>query len=163
MSSSTDRIERTILVRAPRSRVWRALTDAKEFGTWFGVKVEGTFAPGARVRGAIIHKGYEHVTWDITIERMEPEGLFSWRWHPAAIEPGVDYSTEPTTLVVFELKDVPDGTQLTVTESGFDDVPLARRAQAYRMNGEGWTWQMKSIEAYVTTGVGNVEATPRVQ
>ena len=152
MSSTTDRIERTIVVRAPRSRVWRALTDAREFGNWFGVKVEGTFAPGARVRGAITHKGHEHVTWDITIERMEPERVFSWRWHPAAVEPNVDYSTEPTTLVVFELKDVADGTQLTVTESGFDDVPLARRAQAYRMNGEGWTWQMKSIETYVTAG-----------
>ena len=162
MSSSTDRIERTLVVRAPRSRVWRALTDPKEFGTWFGVKVEGAFAPGARVRGTITHKGYEHVTWDITIERMEPERLFSWRWHPAAIEPGVDYSAEPTTLVVFELTDVPDGTRLTVTESGFDDVPLARRAQAYRMNGDGWTWQMKSIEDYLMTGVGNVEATPRV-
>lgn len=152
MSSTTDRIERTVLVRAPRSRVWRALTNAREFGTWFGVKVEGTFAPGARVRGAITHKGYEHVTWDITIERIEPERVFSWRWHPAAVELHVDYSTEPTTLVVFELTDVADGTQLTVTESGFDDVPLARRAQAYRMNGEGWTWQMKSIETYVTTG-----------
>ena len=163
MSSTTDRIERTILIRAPRSRVWRALTDAREFGAWFGVKVEGTFAPGARVRGAITHKGYEHVTWDITIDRIEPERVFSWRWHPAAVEPNVDYSSEPTTLVVFELKDVADGTQLTVTESGFDDVPLARRALAYRMNGEGWTWQMKSIEAYVTTGVGNAEPTPGAQ
>jgi uncharacterized protein YndB with AHSA1/START domain len=157
MSSTTDRIERTILLRAPRSRVWRALTDARQFGTWFGVKVEGTFAPGARVRGAITHKGYEHVIWNITIERIEPERVFSWRWHPAAVEPDVDYSTEPTTLVVFELTAVADGTELTVTESGFDDVPLARRAQAYRMNSEGWTWQMKSIETYVTTGVGNAE------
>ena len=119
-----------ILVRAPRSRVWRALADAREFGAWFGVKVEGTFAAGARVRGAITHNGYEHVTWDITIKRMEPERLFSWRWHPAAVEPNVDDSTEPTTLVVFEPKD----------------------------DGEGWTWQMKSIESYVTTGVGNAES-----
>ena len=148
-SSSTDRIERKILLRAPRSRVWRALTNPVEFGTWFGVKVEGTFAPGARVRGAITHKGYEHVTWDITIERMEPERLFSWRWHPHAVEPGVDYAAEPTTLVVFELEDAAGGTQLTVVEAGFDQVPLARRAQAYRMNGEGWTYQVQSIEAYV--------------
>ncbi len=150
-SSSTDRIERKILLRAPRSRVWRALTNPVEFGTWFGVKVEGTFAPGARVRGAITHKGYEHVTWDITIERMEPERLFSWRWHPHAVEPGVDYAAEPTTLVVFELEDEAGGTQLTVVEAGFDQVPLARRAQAYRMNGEGWTYQVQSIEAYVAT------------
>jgi uncharacterized protein YndB with AHSA1/START domain len=163
MKSATDRIERSILLRAPRSRVWRALTDAREFGTWFGVKVDGLFMPGARMRGAVTHKGYEHVTWDITIDRMEPERLFSWRWHPAAVEPGVDYSVEPATLVVFQLEEVPDGTRLTVTESGFDDVPVARRAQAYRMNGEGWTWQMKSIESYVTTGAGNVEPTPRGQ
>jgi uncharacterized protein YndB with AHSA1/START domain len=150
-SSSTDRIERKILLRAPRSRVWRALCDSAEFGTWFGVKVEGTFAPGARVRGAITHKGYEHVTWDITIERMEPERVCSWRWHPHAVEPGVDYAAEPTTLVVFELEDAAGGTQLTVVESGFDQVPLARRAQAYRMNGEGWTYQVQAIEAYVAT------------
>ena len=148
-STSTDRIERKVLLRAPRSRVWRALTNPVEFGTWFGVKVEGTFAPGARVRGAITHKGYEHVTWDITIERMEPERVFSWRWHPHAVEPGVDYAAEPTTLVVFELEDTAGGTQLTVVESGFDQVPLARRAQAYRMNGEGWTYQVQAIEAYV--------------
>jgi uncharacterized protein YndB with AHSA1/START domain len=152
MSSWTDTIQRTVVLRAPRSRVWRALTEAREFGTWFGVNVDGVFKPGARMRGNIVHKGYEHVVWDITIDRMEPERLFSWRWHPAAIEPGVDYASEPTTLVVFELEEVPEGTRLTVTESGFDDVPLARRAQAYRMNSEGWEWQMRSIESYVTTG-----------
>src|SRR2546428_7108228 len=149
-SSSTDRIERMVVVQAPRRRVWRALTDAEEFGTWFGVKVEGAFAPGARVRGAITHPGYEHLTWEITIERMEPERLFSWRWHPYAVEPGVDYSQEPPTLVVFELEDVAKGTRLTVVESGFDQVPLARRAQAYRMNEEGWTHQVQAIARYVT-------------
>ena len=148
-TSSTDRIERKILLRAPRARVWRALTDPVEFGTWFGVKVEGTFTPGARVTGAITHKGYEHVKWDITIERMEPERLFSWRWHPHAVEPGVDYASETPTLVVFELAEAAGGTMLTVVESGFDRVPLARRAQAYRMNGEGWTWQIQSIERYL--------------
>jgi uncharacterized protein YndB with AHSA1/START domain len=147
--SSTDRIERHILLRAPRGRVWRALTDSAEFGRWFGVKVEGAFAPGAHVRGAITHPGYEHVVFDITIERMEPERLFSWRWHPHAVEPGVDYSAEPTTLVVFELADAPGGIMLTVVESGFDRVPLARRALAYRMNGDGWTYQMQAIEAHV--------------
>jgi uncharacterized protein YndB with AHSA1/START domain len=149
--TSTDRIERKILLRVPRSRVWRALTTPEEFGTWFGVKVAGAFASGARVRGAITHKGYEHLTWNIAIERMEPERVFSWRWHPYAVEPGVDYSTEPTTLVVFELEDAAGGTMLTVVESGFDQVPLARRAQAYRMNGEGWTYQMQAIEGYVAT------------
>jgi uncharacterized protein YndB with AHSA1/START domain len=147
--SSTDRIERQILLRAARGRVWRALTNSAEFGAWFGVKVEGTFAPGAHVRGAITHPGYEHVVFDITIERMEPERLFSWRWHPHAVEPGVDYSAEPTTLVVFELADAPGGIMLTVVESGFDRVPLARRALAYRMNGDGWTYQMQAIEAHV--------------
>jgi uncharacterized protein YndB with AHSA1/START domain len=147
--SSTDSIEKTIVLRVPRSRVWRALTDSAEFGTWFGVKVEGQFAPGARVRGKITHPGYEHLTWDITVERMEPERLFSWRWHPYAVEPGVDYSREPTTLVEFELAEVPEGTRLTVVESGFDQVPLARRAQAYRMNEGGWTHQMKAIERHV--------------
>lgn len=147
--SDTDRIERQVLIRAPRSRVWRALTDPAEFGAWFGVKVEGTFAPGARVRGRITHKGYEHLTWDITIDRMEPERLFSWRWHPYAVEPGVDYAAEPPTLVVFELEEVSGGTRLTVVESGFDDVPLARRALAYRMNSEGWTIQTGAIERYV--------------
>ena len=159
MSAATDAIQRTIVLRAPRPRVWRALTEAREFGSWFGVQVQGTFKPGARMRGNITHKGYEHVVWDITIDRMEPERLFSWRWHPAAVEPGVDYSPEPTTLVVFELEEVPEGTRLTVTESGFDDVPLARRAQAYRMNSDGWTWQMQSIETYVATGAGNTKAT----
>lgn len=101
------------------------------------------------MRGAITHKGYEHVTWDITIDQMEPERLFSWRWHPHAVEKGHDYSKEPTTLVVFQLEDVPEGTRLTVVESGFDQVPLARRAQAYRMNGDGWTWQLESIRKHV--------------
>ena len=147
--SDTDRIGRQVLIRAPRSRVWRALTDPAEFGAWFGVNVDGTFAPGARVRGRITHKGYKHLTWDITIDRMEPERLFSWRWHPYAVEPGVDCSPEPPTLVVFELTEDPGGTRLTVVESGFDDVPLARRAQAYRMNSEGWTIQTDAIERYV--------------
>jgi uncharacterized protein YndB with AHSA1/START domain len=108
--SDADRIERQILLRAPRGRVWHALTDPVEFGAWFGVKVNaGSFAPGARVRGQITHKGYEHLTLNFTIDRMEPERLLSWRWHPYAVEPGVDYSAEPATLVVFELEDAPGG------------------------------------------------------
>lgn len=148
--SPTDRIERNVVLRVPRSRVWRALTDSTEFGTWFGVKVTDAFAPGARMRGSVTHPGYEHVTWEITVERMEHERALSWRWHPYAVERGVDYSREPATLVEFTLEDVPGGTRLTVVESGFDQVPLARRAQAYRMNGEGWTHQMQAIERYVS-------------
>src|SRR5262245_63424620 len=111
--SPTDRIERSVVIRAPRSRVWRALTDPAEFGSWFGVKVEGAFAPGARVHGQVTHKGYEHLRWEITIERMEPERLFSWRWHPYAVEPDVDYAKETPTLVTFELVEVTGGTRLT--------------------------------------------------
>jgi uncharacterized protein YndB with AHSA1/START domain len=146
---STDRIERKIVLRAQRPRVWRAIADAKEFGAWFGVKLESPFAAGARVRGKITTPGYEHLVMEITIERIDPERLFSYRWHPYAIEPGVDYSSEPTTLVEFRLEEVPGGTQLTVTESGFDQIPAARRAEAFRMNDQGWAEQLKNIERHV--------------
>lgn len=148
--ANTDRIEKTVLVRAPRTRVWRALTHAEEFGSWFGVRLVGAFAPGARLRGPITTKGYEHLTLEVTIERMEPERMLSWRWHPYAIEPGVDYTSEPTTLVVFELEEVDGGTMVTVVESGFDRIPAARRAEAYRMNDAGWTTQMEQIKRYVS-------------
>jgi uncharacterized protein YndB with AHSA1/START domain len=146
---STDRIEKEIVLRAPRGRVWQALADAGQFGHWFGVKFNGPFAPGARVSGKITHKGYEHLPFEITIERMEPERVFSWRWHPHAVDPNVDYAAEPTTLVVFELEDVADGTLLTVVESGFDAIPLWRRPETYRSNDQGWAMQMKAIEQYV--------------
>lgn len=146
---STDRIEKSVVLRAPRSRVWRAIANAGEFGSWFGVKLEGGFAPGAQVKGRITIPGYEHVIMDITVERVEPEHLFSYRWHPYAIEPGVDYSGEPTTLVEFRFEEVTGGTQLTVTESGFDRIPAARRAEAFRMNDQGWAGQLKNIERYV--------------
>jgi uncharacterized protein YndB with AHSA1/START domain len=148
---STDRIEKTVVLRAPRSRVWRAITNAEEFGSWFGVKLEGGFSPGARVTGRITIPGYEHVVMEVTVERVEPERLFSYRWHPYAIEPGVDYSGEPTTLVEFRLEEVTEGTRLTVTESGFDRIPAARRAEAFRMNDQGWTGQLKNIERHVGT------------
>ena len=146
---STDRIERTIVLRAPRARVWRALARADEFGAWFGVALEGSFAPGARLTGHITAPGHEHLTMEISIEQMQPEQLLSYRWHPYAVEPGVDYAQEPTTLVEFHLADVTDGTQLTVVESGFDQVPLARRATAFRMNDEGWAEQLTRIAGYV--------------
>lgn len=150
MGSSTDRIERTILLKAPRSRVWRALSNAEEFGRWFGVALEGgTFTAGQRIRGNITYPGYEHVVFDIVIERLEPESLLSWRWHPAAIEPLVDYSQEPTTLVVFELKATENGTLLSVVESGFDNVPQERRSEAFRLNSGGWSEQMENIAKHV--------------
>ena len=147
---STDRIEKRILLRAPSARVWRALTDARQFGEWFGVSVTGPFTPGARIRGKVLHKGYEHIPFEITIERMEPEKLFSWRWHPHPVDPKIDYSAEPTTLVVFELEEVAEGTMLTVVESGFDGIPLSRRLEAYRGNEQGWGAQVKAIERYVS-------------
>jgi len=146
---SADRIEKTVFLRAPRSRVWRAIATPEEFGTWFGVKLEGAFAPGARVTGRIRVKGYENLPMEITIERVDPERLFSYRWHPYAIDPKVDYSGEPTTLVEFRLEEVAGGTQLTVTESGFDRIPEARRAEAFRMNDNGWASQLKNIERHV--------------
>jgi len=150
MNSATDRIERKILLNAPRSRVWRALTNAEEFGSWFGVALKGKrFIAGERVQGNVSYPGYEHVVLEILIERVEPESLLSWRWHPAAIEPNVDYSREPTTLVVFELQEVQNGTLLRVVESGFDKVPPARRLEAFRLNSEGWDEQMSNIKKHV--------------
>jgi uncharacterized protein YndB with AHSA1/START domain len=146
---SAERIEKRILLRAPRSRVWRALAIAEEFSAWFGVKLEGVFAPGARLQGRITSPGYEHVTMVITVEQVEPERLLSYRWHPNPVEPGVDYADEPTTLVEFHLEEVAEGTQLTVVESGFERVPLARRAEAFRRNEQGWDVQIRNIERYV--------------
>lgn len=148
-ASDTDRIEKEIVLKTPRARVWRALTDAAEFGKWFGAEMKGTFAPGVRAQGRITHPGYEHMTLDMTVERMEPERLFSWRWHPHAVDPKHDYSGEPTTLVECELTDAPGGTRLRIVESGFDRVPLARRAEAYRMNSDGWAQQTQSIAKHL--------------
>ena len=147
--TSTDRIEKRVLLSAPRSRVWRALTDAKEFGAWFRVNLEGAFVAGAAVRGKLTHPGYEHVMMEVMVERMEPEQLFSYRWHPYAIDSAVDYSTEPTTLVEFRLEDAEGGTALEIVESGFDQLPATRRAEAFRMNDAGWTGQIKNIERHV--------------
>ena len=149
MPTTTDRIEKEIVLRAPRARVWRALTDAAEFGTWFGVKMEGAFAPKTRVRGRITIKGYEHVTMEMAIERMEAERLFSYRWHPYAVNPEIDYSAETPTLVEFRLADADGGTKLTVVESGFDGIPPERRDEAFRMNDGGWTAQVENIRRHV--------------
>jgi uncharacterized protein YndB with AHSA1/START domain len=148
--TSTDRIEKTVTLRAPRARVWRALTAAEEFGTWFRVKLEGAFTEGATVHGKITIPGYEHVTMEMQIERIEPERYFSYRWHPYAVDPKVDYSAEPATLVEFTLEEAGGGTVLTIVESGFDRIPVARRAEAFRMNDNGWTGQIKNIERHVS-------------
>jgi uncharacterized protein YndB with AHSA1/START domain len=147
--SDTDRIEKKILLRAPKERIWRAITDAGEFGEWFGVTLEGSFKAGEPIRGKLKPAGYEHLTMEMMVERIDPQDYFSYRWHPYAIDPKVDYSAEPTTLVEFMLEDAADGTMLTVVESGFDKVPAARRAEAYRMDDEGWTAQVGNIQRYV--------------
>jgi uncharacterized protein YndB with AHSA1/START domain len=149
IEKSTDRIEKQILLRAPRSRVWRALTDAREFGAWFRVKLENDFAVGKSVVGNITYPGYEHLRFEATVEKMEPERLFSFRWHPAAVDPKVDYSKEPTTLVELRLEEVPEGTRLTVVESGFDSIPAGRRDEAFRMNDGGWAEQVENIRKHV--------------
>jgi uncharacterized protein YndB with AHSA1/START domain len=148
--TSTDRIEKKVFLRAPRSRVWRAITSAEEFGTWFRVNLDGGFAEGATVRGRITAQGFEHVTVEMRVERIEPERYFSYRWHPNPIDPAVDYSAEPTTLVEFTLQDAEGGTALTIVESGFDRISLARRAEAFRMNEQGWAGQVKNLERYVS-------------
>ena len=150
MKRATDRIEREVLLRAPRTRVWRALANAEEFGDWFGVALQGkTFDAGKYVVGQITYPGYEHIVFDVQIDQMEPERLLSFRWHPYAVEAAVDYSREPTTLVAFELKDVEGGTLLRVVETGFENIPAARRIEAFRMNSEGWDEQMKNIKKHV--------------
>lgn len=157
---NTDQIEKKILLRAPQQRVWRALADSTEFGTWFGVKFDGPFTPGAHIRGVIVptavnaevaaaQKEYEGMPFEITIERMEPERLFSFRWHPFAIDRNVDYSAEPTTLVAFTLEEAAEGVLLTVTESGFDQIPLARRVKAFTANEQGWGMVIHLIEEYL--------------
>jgi uncharacterized protein YndB with AHSA1/START domain len=156
----TNRIEKKILLRAPKERIWRALSDSTEFGHWFGMKFDGPFSPGACVRGTVApttvdaevasaQKKYEGLACGITIEQMDPGRLFSFRWHPNATDPTVDYSGEPTTLIVFELEETADGVMLTLTESGFDQIPLARRAKALTANERGWSMMVKLLEKYV--------------
>jgi uncharacterized protein YndB with AHSA1/START domain len=150
MGSSTDRIEKQVMLKAPRSRVWRALSNAEEFGAWFGVALKGkTFAAGQRTRGNLTILGYEHIVFDVLVERVEPERLMSFRWHPYPIDPSVDYSKETPTLVVFELQEAEGGTLLRVVESGFDKIPPARRAEAFRMNSAGWDGQLKNIAKHL--------------
>jgi uncharacterized protein YndB with AHSA1/START domain len=150
-NTSTDRIEKQTLLRAPRKRVWRAITDSREFGEWFRVKLEGPFIEGATIRGHITYPGYEHLRVTMEIERMQPERYFAYRWHPYAIDPERDYSAEPTTLVEFFLDDAPEGVRLRIVESGFDALPLERRDDAFRMNDRGWGDQVVNLEKHVAS------------
>jgi uncharacterized protein YndB with AHSA1/START domain len=145
----TERIEKSIELAAAPERVWRALTDHEEFGAWFRVKLDGPFAAGEPSTGHMTFPGYEHVRWEATVERIEAPTLFSFRWHPYAIDSEVDYSGEPTTLVEFRLEPIATGTRLTVTESGFEALPEQRRPDAFRMNERGWEAQMANIAAHV--------------
>lgn len=145
----TDRIEKSIELKASLSRVWRALTDHREFGTWFRVQLDTPFAPGKTVRGQITHPRYEHMKWEMVVQKMEPERLFSFTWHPYAVDPDQDYSSEVPTLVEFTLEKSAAGTLLRVVESGFDKLPDKRRLEAFRMNETGWSEQMKNFARHV--------------
>lgn len=149
-SADGDRIERQIILAAARSKVWHALVDAEAFGDWFGVALKGQrFVVGETARGHITYPGYEHLMCEMQVVQIEPERRFAYRWHPYAVDPAMDYAREPTTLVEFTLEDHADGILLRVVESGFDRIPLARRAEAYRMNSGGWDQQMQNIHAYL--------------
>jgi uncharacterized protein YndB with AHSA1/START domain len=144
-----DRISAKIVLRSPRARVWHALTDSEELGRWFGIMGIGPLSPGATVRGMYMHEGFEHVPFEVVVERLEPERVFSFRWHPFAVDPDVDYSVEPRTLVVFTLEDTRGGTILSVVESGFGGLPPGRREKAYAEHTEGWTYQLKAVEQFL--------------
>lgn len=161
---NTDRIEKQILLRVPPERVWQAVSDSRQFGAWFGVAFDGPFAEGVRLTGRIVpttvdaavaklQEPHAGKAFEFSVERIEAMVRIAFRWHPFAVEPGVDYSNEPTTLIVFELRRVPQGTLLTITESGFDQIPLARRAAAFAANDGGWAMQTKLIEKYLAAPV----------
>jgi len=145
----SDRIEKTIELNAPVSRVWRALTDYTEFGRWFRAKLEGPFVAGKVTRGRVTYPGYEHLIWEATVQKIEPERLFSFTWHPYAVDASKDYSSETPTLVEFTLEPTATGTRLRVVESGFDKLPAHRRDEAFRMNEGGWAAQVTNIAEYL--------------
>lgn len=159
---NADQIQKKVLLKATKTRVWQALTNSHEFGSWFGMKLDGPFARHSTLRGVIVpttvdpivaemQKPHEGKAVELFIEKIEPEKLFSFRWHPFAIDPKIDYSNEPTTLVTFTLEEKNDGVLLTVTESDFDKIPISRRAEALKANDGGWSKQMELIEKYLTT------------
>ena len=145
----SNRIERSIFLNAPPARVWRALTDHREFGRWFGVNLEGPFLAGRPARGRITHPGYEHLVMEVEVVAIEPPALFAFAWHPYAVDPAIDYSGEPPTRVEFRLQPEAAGTRLRISESGFDSLPSARRDEAFRMNSGGWDAQAENIRAYL--------------
>jgi len=146
----SDRIEKTIELKAPPSRVWRALTDHREFGAWFRVALEGPFVVGETSRGHITYPGYDHIVWEAKVMAMEPQTYFAFTWHPYAVDPKADYSAETPTLVEFRLEPMAGGgTRLTLTESGFDRIPPQRRPEAFRMHEGGWEGQMENIRAHL--------------
>lgn len=144
-----DRIEKNIEINAPIERVWRALTDHAEFGEWFRVKLDRAFAPGETARGRITYPGYEHVIFEAKILKMEAPHVFSFSWHPYAVDSDIDYSSETPTLVEFWLEATAKGTRLRVVESGFDSLPVGRRPDALRMNEAGWSEQLGNIKTHV--------------
>jgi uncharacterized protein YndB with AHSA1/START domain len=163
MTRNTDRIEKRILLRAPLERVWQAISDARQFGSWFGVEFDRPFVAGTRMVGHIVpttvdaeiaksQEPYTGMKFECSIDRIEPMRRFSFRWHPFAVDAGVNYDSEPTTLVVFELEQVADGTNLTITETGFDAIPLARRAKAFESNAQGWAAQVQLLAKYLSIG-----------
>lgn len=150
-ATTTDQIQKEIVLNAPISRVWRAISEPEQFGAWFKVDMTGVkFEPGKPAVGKMTYPGFEGAPFEVVVDRIEPERLFSFRWHPYGIDPNYDYSAEPMTLIEFVLSEVEGGTKLTVTESGFDSIPLARRAEAFRMNSEGWEIQLRNVAEYVT-------------
>ncbi len=150
-STETDRIERSIELKAPRAQVWDALADAAAFGSWFGANLAGqSFVAGQRVSGHITHPGYEHLRFEALVERVDQATLLSLHWHPYPIDPDIDYDQEAPTLVTFTLEDTADGgTRVTVVESGFDRVPAARRKEAFRMNSQGWDAQVVNLARHL--------------
>ncbi len=144
-----NRIEKHLELKAAPGRVWKALTDHKQFGQWFGVRLEGPFRVGETISGKLTYPGYEQMQWAVDVKQMEQERLFSFTWHPYAIDPEVDYSIETPTLVEFKLEAKGSGTHLVLTESGFDKLPANRRLEAFRMDEEGWIEQMENIAKYV--------------
>ena len=148
-SIANDRIEKTIEIKAPISRVWKALTDHEQFGTWFMCRIDGPFVVGQLSTGNTTYPGYEYIKWEVMVQKMEPPRFFSYTWHPCSIERGKDYSDETPTLVEFTLEETKTGTRLTVVESGFSKIPAYRRDEAFRMNTAGWSTQVENIRRYV--------------
>jgi uncharacterized protein YndB with AHSA1/START domain len=159
-----DKIEKKVLLHAPLERVWQAISDAQQFGSWFGARFDGPFRAQSRLSGAItptsvdpevakLQKPHEGKAFEFWVDRIEPMRYIAFRWHPFAIEPNIDYTKEPTTLIEFTLQAIGEATELTIVESGFENIPIARRADAFRANEGGWTHQMKLIERYLASRV----------